>query len=160
MRKGGTCKFPGCKTVGTKTMPMRRGMCNKHRKWREKGIIDDNCNILQPDKVPAGRQYTHCKMAGCLGKHKAKGFCLNHYKSYRAKKLSINGEKMYFRQERGKLTKCKVRNCERDGRIVRGFCRHHYQKFQRKQIDIHGFEVHENTTELFTRIYNKKRKRH
>ena len=150
MRKKSKCNYPKCENIGTAKSPLRKGLCNKHRKWRDKGIIDENLNLIK--KEPKQKEYYNCKMQGCISKHKAKGFCNKHYVSYRNKRIDIKGNRLFLRSSH---ERCKVINCKRESRFIRGFCKYHYQKFLRSQIDQDGFEIKNN--EKFHRIYKNKK---
>lgn len=141
--KNKKCRFPGCSTVGTKSNSLRKGLCNKHRKWAEKKIIDVNtCEIIDPERIPKGRSWYHCTVSGCLGKHKAKGFCSNHYRSYKYHKtIDSEGKKIGFRLTYDKNSKCKFLGCTNKEKFVRGFCKLHYRQFKDKIIDQDGFKL-------------------
>ena len=147
------CRFPGCEK--TRKDHLRNGLCNKHRKWAERGIIDkDTCEILDESKVPRQKEYTHCKISGCLGKHKAKGFCRKHYVAFKVtKSIDENGKRLYGVREKydyTKVRKCCVRTCERvidgksrDRRLVKGFCAYHYQLHKKGYYNEFGMRIKE-----------------
>jgi hypothetical protein len=141
--KNAKCRFPNCNTVGNKKNCLRKGLCNKHRKWAEKKIIDfKTCEILDPSRIPKEKEWFHCKIPKCLGKHKALGFCSNHYRSYKYHKtIDKDGRKIGFKLTYDKNSKCKVINCSNKGRFVRGFCRLHYRQFTDKIIDQDGLKL-------------------
>jgi len=141
--KNAKCRFPNCGTVGNKKNCLRKGLCNKHRKWAEKKIIDfHTCEILDPKRIPKEKEWYHCKVSKCLGKHKALGFCSNHYRSYKYNKtIDKNGHKIGFKLTYDKNSKCKFLGCTNKGRFVRGFCRLHYRQFTDKIIDQDGFKL-------------------
>lgn len=149
------CKFPGCDTKGTAKSSLRNGLCNRHRKWAEKGLIDrETCDILQPDKIPQEKKpkmsavtvdgKTHvfknkCRISKCLKEARRNGLCEGHSSSFKANKIDINGnplyDKMYYDYTKDR---CKIKECSQDSRLIRGFCKHHYQKYMRGQIDFEG----------------------
>lgn len=163
------CRFPNCGHVGTSKSCLRNGLCNRHRKWAEKGIINkDTCEILLPNKMPKVMGgYIHCKISGCLNKHKAKGFCVNHYRSFLIYKTIdkdgrfIGKRKMYdYKQD-----KCWVRTCTRKGRLSKGFCMYHYGLFKKGYYSEYGmlikeidFKTREEWNDYFKKLFRKKAK--
>lgn len=151
------CKYPECGVRGTAKNTLRRGLCNKHRKWREKGIIDEDCNILDPDRIPKtktfevhyddeGKQHIFrrkCVVEDCLEESRRAGFCKRHSSSYYQGKRNKDGTPTYERQYYNyKKDKCKVEGCnhiQKNKRLVKGFCLYHYNNHYRKHlIDING----------------------
>jgi hypothetical protein len=150
------CKYPGCGHRGTAKSTLRRGLCNKHRKWREKGYIDADCNILQPDKIPKkrpldifyvdGKQYIFrrkCVVEDCLKESRSGGFCEQHRSSFYMGNRNRDGTPTYERKYYNyKKDKCKVEGCnhiQKNKRLVKGFCLYHYNNHYRKgKMDIKG----------------------
>lgn len=164
--KGKTCRFPGCKSVGTKKNSLRSGLCNKHRKWAEKGIIDkETCEIIDPKRVPKQKEHIHCKVSGCLKKVRRNGFCEGHSSSYRARVIDINGNRMYGKRsfnDYSKRPKCCVRTCDftatgesRETRLVKGFCPYHYDLHKKGYYNEFGMMVKEK--DFLTREEHNKR---
>ena len=149
------CRFPDCQKRGTAKQSLRRGLCNKHRKWAEKGIIDwETLEILKPDKVPKkrsievhvidGQQHVFrrkCVVEGCLKESRRAGFCTQHSSSYYQGKRKKDGTPTYERKYYDyKKDKCKIDGCPAKlGRLVKGFCLYHYNNhFRTGYIDING----------------------
>ena len=147
------CRFPKCEK--TRKDHLRNGLCNKHRKWAEKGIIDkDTCEILDESRIPEGRKYIHCSISGCLGKHKAHGLCNKHYRAWKVQKsIYKDGTIAYGVREKydySKRQSCRVRECTRiiDGkhrsrRLVKGFCSYHYGLHKKGYYNEWGIPIKE-----------------
>lgn len=135
------CKFPGC----SKYKIQRWGMCNRHRKWAEKGIIDkDTCKILKPEKVPKEKLKV-CKVRNCDRKDmKGHGFCRTHYASWKIYKvLDYNGERLRPIVRYGPDYRCPVLGCDNKGPFKKGFCKFHYGQFTAGIIDFDGVKARE-----------------
>jgi len=63
-----------------------------------------------------------CKVIGCEGKHKAKGFCDKHYRQY------LHHGRLAPEREYLKLTKCCITDCNKPYHAL-GFCLAHYKRF-------------------------------
>ena len=149
------CKFPDCWKRGTAKQSLRRGLCNKHRKWAMKGIIDwDTCQILKPERIPVkkpldvlyidGKQYVFrnkCRIKTCLKESRRNNLCQGHSSSYKAGKIDYDGNPLYERRYYDlSKDKCKVKDCNfKTKRMVKGFCLYHYnQPYRKGLIDING----------------------
>lgn len=161
------CRFPEC----TKTRKdfLRKGLCNKHRKWAEKGIIDkDTCEILLPDRIPVKKSLDYvrveeklhifkckCRVDGCLKEARRNNFCNGHSSSFRDGYIDSDGNiKEGRRASKNKEKSCKVNNCKRiTKRYVRGFCLYHYDCYRKGKLNYKGLTTIRN---LFKTIYNKK----
>lgn len=142
-QKGNKCKYPDCHTVGTAKSSLRNGLCNKHRKWADKGWIDrDSCKILQPEKIPYQKEFTGCKVLHCYNKHKAKGFCSNHYRSYQTyKTIDINGNHIGNKKKYSSNHKCTIMDCFKKGPYVKGFCKYHYEHYRKGIYNEDGVKI-------------------
>jgi hypothetical protein len=139
------CKFPKCENVGTRKSCLRNGLCNKHRKWAEKGIIDrETCEIIKPDKLPKQKEWYHCKISGCLKKHKAKGFCSNHYRSFLIyKTIDSKGNYIGKKRKYDKFSKCQVIGCCKKKPLIKGMCKFHSGQIQKGILNQDGFKIRE-----------------
>lgn len=138
------CRFSLCLTLGNKQNSLRKGLCNRHRKWAEKGIIDWNSlEILQPDRIPKFERRKTCKIESCSGKHKGLGFCTRHYKSYKIyNAIDIDGNRVPGKRKYYSLNdRCKIDRCQKGGRLVRGFCLNHYDQFTKEIISFEGYKL-------------------
>jgi hypothetical protein len=131
------CRYPDCKK------PQHRfQLCNKHRKWVERGYMTEDLKILKPIRE-VGRN-TVCTIDGCRElAHKAR-LCMSHYGKVLRGTMTRTGEvtrkKMVDKYARdfqcivcGKAT----------GRIVKGFCMSHYNHYRKGYIDFDGVKMRE-----------------
>lgn len=133
------CKYPGC----PKFKLQRWGMCNRHRKWAEKGIIDkDTCEVLIPEKLPREKA-TVCKVKNCdRTDMKGHGFCRTHYVSWKYYKvINYSGERLRPIVRYGPDYQCPVNGCERGGPFKKGFCKFHYRQYKDGIIDFDGVKL-------------------
>lgn len=131
-----SCRFPDCPTQKTQ----RFGLCNKHRKWVEKGYYSEDLVQLKPMK----KVRLHCKLEGCKNKHKAKGFCIFHYRQFKGGIIAITGQRLK-RVRPKKYPKdfgCIV--CNKKGKISLGFCKTHHAQYSRGIIDFDGVKIREH----------------
>jgi len=137
------CRFPKCGTKGSKKNSLRNGLCNKHRKWSEKGIINpENCEIIDPERLPKLKEWLHCKMPKCIKKHKAKGFCSNHYRSFIIyKTIDIKGNHIGKKRKYTYDSKCLVINCFKKDKLIKNMCKHHYTQYTKGIITQDGFKA-------------------
>ncbi len=126
------CRFPKCKTSRTHCW----GLCNRHRKWVERGYFDKNLNPLKPLDLKPRR--TGCKL-GCDAKHKGLGFCQRHYRQYKEGSIDIDGERLKLLIRYPKDFGC-IR-CGKRGRIIKGLCKHHYAQMCRGLIGADGTPI-------------------
>jgi hypothetical protein len=131
------CRFPGCNHIGTAKSCLRNGLCNKHRKWAEKGIIDKvTFEVLKPDKIPKIKQKV-CRL--CDSKDmKGLGLCKKHYRQFKDKIIDENGNRFKPLIRYGKDFKCKVTSCYNKGRFVKGFCLKHYDQHLKGILNENG----------------------
>ena len=127
------CRFPDCHRIKTQ----RFGLCNKHRKWVEKGYYSVDLKLLKP--MPVKR--AHCKISGCESPHAAKGFCFRHYNQFRSRIISIFGVRLRTSKpiKNPKDAECLV--CKKRGKIVKGFCKTHYNQLLKNKIDHQGVRL-------------------
>ena len=141
------CKVAGCSK--TRKDHLRNGFCTKHRKWREKGIVDEAGALVDPNYKPSGQKYYHCKISGCLKKHRRNGFCQGHSSSYKSGVIDIDGKRIFGKRNHYNYAsgnvRCKVRTCTRimDGKtrktkLINGFCTAHYSWYKRGHYSIWG----------------------
>lgn len=133
MRARKKCRLPTCETFKLQ----RFGLCNKHRKWVEKGHMTEDLVIIK--KIRELDPKRNCKMSDCTRKHKGFGFCYNHYGMYKRKTISLSGERLKPVIRYGDDFQCIV--CGNTGKIAKGFCKKHYSLFRSGRIDYDGREL-------------------
>lgn len=124
------CRFPECKIIKLQ----RWGLCNKHRKWIERGFYDVDLNLLKP--LPVVKRYSGCKMEDCLEKHRRNGFCSRHDSMYKRGSIDLKGHRVRPLVRYSKDFECI--KCGARGKITKGFCKLHYSQFQKGQIGFDG----------------------
>lgn len=148
------CQFPKCYTKGTAKASLRNGLCNKHRKWVEKGIIDrETYEVLLPERIPktylpavafvGGKTHIFkrkCKIEECLKESRRNGFCGSHSSSFYAGKKDAEGKPLYDRQYYTEHTVCKVKDCtiKNPKRFSKGFCLYHYERYRKGWLSLKG----------------------
>lgn len=133
------CRFPKCYTKKLQ----RFGLCNKHRKWVEKGFFDQELNPLKPLSSRMAKP-KKCKITDCSFKTRkiVKGFCDRHYRWYHDYKIMTEDGRMKRSPRTQRYPKdftCIV--CDKGGKITRGFCKLHYRLYQSGRIDFDGFQL-------------------
>lgn len=132
MRIRPTCRYPECKRF-----THRFGLCNKHRKWVERGYITQDLVILKPLKRVASYQGMKCKIPGCSTQPRRNGLCDKHSSRVKEGTLDLDGNAHLKRViSYSKDFKCIL--CGTGGKIVKGFCRTHYYQFKKGYIDYDG----------------------
>jgi hypothetical protein len=129
------CRYPGC---GTEKL-QRFGMCNKHRKWVEKGYIDLECNTLKEIPKKVDYRFAVCRVEDCENRPKKRFFCLRHYSAFLEGIYLENGQRTRPLIRYSKDFQCF--KCGKGGKITKGFCKTHYQQLCRGQIDYDGNEL-------------------
>ena len=91
-----------------------------------------------------------CKIEGCDGKHKAKGYCIKHYQQY----LKYGEGLAPIKQ-----TICSVDGCNNEVR-AKGYCIKHYNQYrtygkilERTRFDLNEIVIYEDYAEIV--LYNK-----
>lgn len=130
-----TCRYPGC---GTEKL-QRFGMCNKHRKWVEKGYIDLDCKTLKEIPKRVDYRLEVCRVEGCENRPRKRFFCIKHYSAFLNGIYLESGQRVRPRIRYSKDFQCL--KCGKSGKITKGFCKTHYQQFSRGQIDFDGNEL-------------------
>lgn len=77
-----------------------------------------------------------CSIPGCEGTHKARGWCVNHYWSWRK-----YGDPLSVAEQRPTGTTCSIDGCELPHRC-RGWCRLHYDRWWRHGDPLGGRHPH------------------
>ena len=132
------CRMPDCFTKKTQ----RFGLCNKHRKWVERGNMTEDLVMLKELKRVGSYKGKTCKIPGCQKKPRRNFMCTAHSSAMRNGTLLPNGDRVYQRVLRySPNATCKVHRCERGGKITKGFCRKHYSGYMRGLLDYDGFET-------------------
>ncbi|MGF2716026.1 hypothetical protein ACQUY5_27970 [Bacillus cereus] len=88
-----------------------------------------------------------CSVEGCSGKHRAKGYCIRHYRQYYDGNEVILG----YRRKAGKV--CKVEGCNEPHR-AKGFCLKHYD--QDRYIKKPSKPIRRCTVEGCTKVHRAK----
>lgn len=128
-----TCRFPDCNVEKLQ----RFGLCNRHRKWVEKGLIDLECNFLKEVKVRGYyRSGAVCKVDGCGKTPRRNYFCVAHHCQYKSGTLDFDGNRIKAPRIHPPGTECK--RCGDTGKIIKGFCKVHYSQFLRGKLDFDG----------------------
>lgn len=142
MIKINKCRYPECGKVGNAKDPLRKGLCNKHRKWVAKNLIDkDTLETLPGKELPKERR-TICKIDGCTEKHKAKGFCKRHYISFKINKtINEEGDHIGKRYTYSDKDVCKIKGCDKKDKLIKGFCKYHYGQYTRGILSLEGFKL-------------------
>lgn len=153
VNKNRKCKYPGCDVTGDgRKNVLRKDLCNRHRKWAEKGIITWDCEILQPDRITEKKKpemvvvdgQVHifkkkCSVTDCLKEARRNGLCSGHSSSFREGRIDKTGNPLYERKYYDyDKDKCSVEGCTKNAKkLVKGMCKYHYNK-QRKENEHHG----------------------
>lgn len=128
-----SCRFPDCNVEKLQ----RFGLCNRHRKWVEKGIIDLECNFLKDVKLRGYyRNGAVCKVSGCGKKPRRNYFCIAHGHQYKNGSIDFDGNRIKPPRIYPPGTECK--RCGDTGKIVKGFCKMHYSQYLKGKIDFDG----------------------
>jgi hypothetical protein len=114
-------------------------MCNKHRKWVEKGYIDLGLNQLKPLKEVPNYKKARCKVEDCDNPVRKRFFCLPHYSSFRSGVIDENGKRLKPKVRYSKDFGCI--KCGARGKITKGFCKKHYNQLRLGLIDFNGNEL-------------------
>jgi len=127
------CRFPSCYNMRIQ----RWGLCNKHRKWVEKGNMTQDLVIIKPIQVRGGT----CKVEECEEKTRRHGFCERHSWAYKRGALLSDGtQNPNIRRVRyARDFPCFV--CGKKGKITKGFCPTHYNQYRKGIIDFEGRET-------------------
>lgn len=129
MRK---CTYPDC--AGKHRS---RGLCNKHRKWVERGYMTRDFIMLKPITRIGSYHGMVCKIPGCKTRPRRNGLCNNHSCRVRDGNLLPDGTVIRKRMSAyAKDFKCLI--CHKGGKITKGFCRTHYYEFAKGYIYVDG----------------------
>jgi hypothetical protein len=129
------CRYPECKTEKLQ----RFGLCNRHRKWVEKGIIDLELRVIT--EIPKKSYYRNevCKVSGCGQKPRRNFFCQKHSSQFKIGSIDADGNRVKPIRIYPVGTECK--RCGDTGKIVKGFCKVHYNQFRKGQINEEGRQL-------------------
>jgi hypothetical protein len=137
MRARKTCRFPDCKI----TRLQRFGLCNRHRKWVEKGYYDLSLNKLKEQKKVRSYLGMVCKIPDCGVVPRRNGLCETHSSQIKRGTIDFDGRpkikngKVFGRYPDG--SQCKV--CRVEARkITKGFCPKHYTQHLKGHRDLDG----------------------
>jgi hypothetical protein len=132
------CRFAGCFT----TKIQRFGLCNKHRKWVERGYMTEDLVMLKEPKRVGSYRDSVCKIPGCKERPRRNMLCMKHSSQMRSGTLLPNGDRVYKKVLRYSVdATCKVHRCDKESRIIKGFCKSHYSLYRRGLMDFDGFET-------------------
>jgi hypothetical protein len=133
------CRYPGCKD-----RVHRLGLCNKHRKWVERGHMTEDLVVI---KKPFERGIyqnpdAKCKIPNCEEKPRRNWMCSRHASQVKLGNIDLQGNPIA--KSGGKISgkyppdyPCKV--CKRaTGRISLGFCALHYNQYIKGKRDLDG----------------------
>ena len=132
------CRFPKCDVPKIQ----RFGLCNRHRKWVEKGYFDkDTLSPLKP--MPGKVDYTGkvCKVDGCGIRPRRNYFCPKHSKQFREGVLNVHGHRVKPFVRYSKDFTCI--KCGKKDKITKGFCKYHYGQLRQGLIDFDGTQLRE-----------------
>ena len=144
------CRVKDCYT----TKIQRFGLCNKHRKWVEKGYMtQDLVMIKYPTRVGSYKGMT-CRIPDCTEKPRRNKMCQRHSSKFARGTMDLAGHLSYKRPLRYSVdATCKVHNCGKGGKITKGFCKTDYERYRKGNLDYDGFptgrqkRVHKYTEE-------------
>ena len=136
------CRYPDCEGN-----VHQYGLCNRHRRWVERGYIDMDLNQLKefhPRMQDGYVKHKECKIAFCNRTDmKGQGMCHRHYRQYMRGLIDVNGKILdidyYSKRVRdfSRITKCAVEYCKQQTEIKK-LCRHHYHQYLNKIVDEDG----------------------
>ena len=126
------CRYPDC--TGRHH---GRGLCNKHRKWIERGYMSEDLVMLKPLTRVGSYRGVRCSIPDCKGQARRNGLCNNCSCKVRAGTLLSDGTAVRKRVLKySKDMKCVI--CGNGGKIVKGMCRTHYHEYSKGYIDFDG----------------------
>lgn len=132
------CRYPSC------ARPQHRfQLCNKHRKWVERGHMDKDTLELKHPIREVGLN-TVCTIDGCKEPaHKAR-MCVSHYSKVIRGTMTRTGEVTRKRivDKYARDFQCIICG-NAPGRIVKGFCMTHYNQYRKGFIDFDGQPLNE-----------------
>jgi hypothetical protein len=133
------CRLPGCETIGTQ----RFGLCNKHRKWVERGNLDLNTlQVIKPLKRVSSYENQACKMPGCQRKPRRNFLCDRH--SSMVVRGTLNQKLLITTHKRRRWPTpngcyfCRKKDAPR---YIRGFCPSCYNDHLKGYIDTYGYPM-------------------
>jgi len=137
------CRFPKC--IKNRKSHLRNGLCNRHRKWAEKGIIDrDTCKILMPERIPGNKKaipkLRKCIACGVLTAKRVRNFCPHHYGQYFHGIIDVEGVQKRPLKKVHKYKDddtCFAISCNSKPQI-RGWCTSCYGRKATGKIDAYG----------------------
>jgi hypothetical protein len=130
------CRMHGCSTY----KQQRFGLCNKHRKWVEKGLLDvETLEILGAPKKIGSYSGQVCKFPGCDKKPRRNFLCPKHSGmvvrgTLDPKTLQTN----YKRYKRNLTNGCYACFNKNASIYVKGFCKKCYGDYKKGFIDYFG----------------------
>jgi len=143
------CRFPEC--FGRQH---RFGLCNKHRKWVERGYMTEDLKILKKVERPSYKGKL-CRYEGCGRQPRRNWLCEKHSDLEKRRAQGIEPKPRYARD-----FGCVV--CGRKGKISKGLCPKHHQQYRRGAIDLAGQPLRVQrrtyTSEDFCPVKNCRRK--
>lgn len=127
-----SCRYPDCPSKKTH----RFGLCNRHRKWVERGFIDLDLNPLK--KLPSKVDYSKmkCRVEECDNRPRRNFFCPKHSRQFQEKTINQWGVRIKPLVRYSKDFQCI--KCGAGGKITKGFCKKHYAQLRRGLLDFDG----------------------
>jgi hypothetical protein len=134
------CRLPECRT----RRRQRFGLCNKHRKWVEKGYMTADLVMLKNRPRVGSYSKITCRVPLCLLRARRHFLCDKHSGQYKRGSIDLEGNLL---AKSGKILgqypkdyPCKV--CKRSNcKISKGFCPTHYNQYLKGNRDIEGFDI-------------------
>lgn len=131
------CRYPEC------FKPQHRfSLCNKHRKWVERGYMTVDLVMLKKVIEKPGYKDKRCRIDDCPNRPRRNWLCEKHSSAVRDGRMTTTGDKIWKRaapySQDFECIKCGAR-----GKITRGFCKRHYAQYLRGAIDFDGQPLRE-----------------
>lgn len=132
------CRWPTCNVKKLQ----RFGLCNRHRKWVERGQINENLEVIGSLPLERGRYKNMiCKIDGCTKRPRRNNMCHKHSSQLFRGIITESGERKSPVVRYPKDFQCI--KCGQTGKIVKGFCRFHYSQLRKNIIDFDGNTLRE-----------------
>lgn len=131
------CRMKECTTQGVQ----RFGLCNKHRKWVEKGNLDlATLKIVKPPARVGTYTGLICKVKNCQEKPRRNFLCTKH--SGMVKRGTLHPVYLvttYKREKRNLVNGCYACFNKVADKYVKGFCNRCYNQYLRGYLDTFGY---------------------
>lgn len=132
-----------CKVLGCGMRHFAKGWCEKHYAlWKHYGRPEDWSPISRSSSKKRGRPLLNkvCQASNCNGRHKARGWCQEHYHQqyYDQQERGVEGEGWSPNnrpppRKHGSVSLhdgCKIPNCNGE-HSAKGLCKMHYDQWRR-----------------------------